>query len=55
MVYLLTHIDSDADHLIKFLPEYAEAADHFDTNNLWIILRQSVNQHGTFNSSEIKI
>jgi hypothetical protein len=43
------------DHLIKLHPEYAEASDNLDTNKLWIILRQSVNQHGTFNASEIKI
>jgi hypothetical protein len=53
--YLLTHIDSDVDHLIKLHPDYAEAAENWDTNKLWIILRQSVNQHGTFNASEIKI
>ena len=28
---------------------------NWDTNKLWIILRQSVNQYGTFNASEIKI
>ena len=53
--YLLTHIDSDVDHLIELHPEYAEASDNLDTNKLWIILRQSVNQHGTFKASEIKI
>jgi hypothetical protein len=53
--YLLTHIDSDFYHLIKLHPEYIEAADNLDTNKLWIMLRQSVNQHGTFNASEIKI
>ena len=53
--YLLTHIDSDVDHLIKLHPEYAEASDDSDTNKLWIILRESINQHGTFNASEIKI
>jgi len=40
--YLLTHIDSDVDHLIKLHPEYAEAVDNLDTKKLWIILRQSV-------------
>ena len=45
--YLLTHIDSDVDYLIKLHPEYAEASDNLDTNKLWIIFRQSFNQHGT--------
>ena len=40
---------------MKLHPDYAEAAENWDTNKLWIILRQSVNQHGTFNASEIKI
>ena len=35
------------------LPDYA--ANKLDTNKLNIILRQSVNQHGTINASEIKI
>ena len=36
--YLLTHTDSDVDHLIKLHPEYAEAVDNRDTNKLWISL-----------------
>jgi len=43
------------DCLIKFHPKSAEAADNLDTNKLWIMLRQIINQHGTFNASEIKI
>ena len=30
--YLLTHIDSDVDHLIKLHPEYAEATENLDKN-----------------------
>ena len=53
-IYLFTHIDSDVDHHNKIHSDNAEAAENLDTNKLWIILRQSVNQHGTFNTSEIK-
>ena len=51
--FLLTHIDADVDHLIKLHLDYPQAA--LDTEKLWIILRQSLTQHGSFNVSEIKI
>ena len=53
--FLLTHIDSDVDHLIKLHVDYPQAALDIDTDKLWIILRQSVTQNGSFNVSEIKI
>jgi len=53
--FLLTHIDADVDHLIKLHLDYPQAALDIDTDKLWIILRQSVTQHGSFNVSEIKI
>ena len=53
--FLLTHIDSDVDHLIKLHVDYSQAALDIDTDKLWIILRQSVTQNGSFNVSEIKI
>jgi hypothetical protein len=51
--FLLTYIDVDIDHLIKFHVDYPQTA--LDTDKLWIILRQSGAQHGLFNVSEIKI
>ena len=52
---LLTRIDSDVCHLIKLHVDYPQAALDIDTDKLWIILRQSVTQNGSFNVSEIKI
>jgi hypothetical protein len=53
--HLLTHIDMDVDHLIKLHPNYEQAVTTCNTDKLWVILRQSVTQLGTFNASEIKI
>ena len=50
--FLLTHIDSDINHLIKFHIDYPKAALEIDNDKFWIILRQSVTQHGSFNVSE---
>jgi len=50
---LTTHIDADVDHLIKLHVDYPQAA--LDTDKLWVILRQSVTQHGSFIVSEIQI
>ena len=35
--------------------DYPQAALDIDTDKLWIILRQSVTQHSSFNVSEIRI
>ena len=53
--YLMTHIDSDVDHLIKLHPDYVQAAQNLDSNVLWNIFRQSVNQNGIFTITEKKI
>ena len=53
--FLLSHIDADVDHPIKLHVDYPQAALDIDTDKLWIILRQSVTQNGSFNVSEIKI
>ena len=54
-LYSLTHVDYDVDYLIKLHPDYAEATDSLDTNKLWILLRQSLNQHATFNAPRNQI
>ena len=41
--------------MIKLHLYYLQAPFDTDTDKLWIILRQSVTQHGSFNVSEIKI
>ena len=51
--FLLTHIDAHVDHFIKLY--YPQADFDIDTDKLWIVLRQSVTQNGSFNVSEIKI
>ena len=53
--YLSTYFDSDADHQIKYHPDYAEVTDNLDINKLWTLLQQSVNQRCKCNTSEIKI
>ena len=52
---LMIHIDSDVDHLIKLHPDYSQAAQNLDSNILWNIFRQSVNQNGIFTNVEKKI
>ena len=53
--FLLTHIDVDVDHLIKLHVDYPQATLDIDTDKSWIILPESVTQHGSFNVLEIKI
>ena len=50
--YTHTTLDADVDHLIKLHLDYPQATldtdtdTDTDTDKLWIILRQSVAQHG---------
>ena len=52
--FLTTHLDDDVDNLVKVHPDYEQASRDFDTDLLWIILRQCATVHGSFQHAQIR-
>ena len=53
--FLLTHVDADVDHLIKLHVDYPQASLDIETNQLWIILQQSVTQMDLLMYQKLKL
>ena len=49
-----THLDDEVDNLVKVHAHYEQAAATFDTDLLWIILRQCATIHCTFQHAQIR-
>ena len=52
--FLTTHLDDEVDNLVKVHALYEQASATFDTDLLWIILRQCATVHGTFQHAQIR-